>query len=451
MARAKILSAAAVTLFAAGVWVGCSKDETPPSPPRDRAEPATTRPASRPATRPASRPASRPARTAAQARIESIIADVKSKDLATRIQAEGRLSDIGYAIGRLDGVVSGPNAVDTDIVWKADEVVPVLTRALGDQSEHVQASAAETLGRIGPAAKDAAGALAQSIEKGGSSLRIDAKWALKAITGIEIPPAKGWDREIQLLIDALRYRYYRSGWAQQALYVLDKADSDRLPDLLAAIRKQDVPLRKAAAVAWGQLGALQSRLALRALRDALKDEDPTVRECAVVAMGRRGIRAAPALAEALRDEVPAVRIAAVTSMRSMAPVAPVALTAALRDPVTAVRSGAVLAIARSRVAPKDAVGPLIAALQGDDPAVRKAAAVILARCGPDAKGAVGQLTRLLKDDDPALRAVAADALAGIGPAAASAARALGEVVRKDTDLLAALAADEALKKIRQKP
>ncbi len=94
------------------------------------------------------------------------------------------------------------------------------------------------------------------------------------------------------------------------------------PALVAALRDDNVHLRKMAALALGDLGAVE---AVPPLIEALRDPDAAVRRRAAVALGELGPwaqGALPALRLALQDADEGVRRAATHALQEIVQVAP---------------------------------------------------------------------------------------------------------------------------------
>ena len=89
---------------------------------------------------------------------------------------------------------------------------------------------------------------------------------------------------------------------------------------------------------------------------------------------------------------------------------PPALIAALKDQVPSVRSSAALALGQIGLAGEGVVPALIAALADADPRVRSSAALALGQVGPAAGGVMPALIAALADNDPGVRSSAAAAV-----------------------------------------
>jgi HEAT repeat protein len=139
----------------------------------------------------------------------------------------------------------------------------------------------------------------------------------------------------------------------------------------------------------------------------LKDQDLTVRQEAIQALGMIGGPAVPALADALKDENSGIRLAAADSLcriGAAAKSAAGALSTALRDPETEVRRQSALALGSIDSKDPPIVQALADALKDGDMEVRRTASFALGRLGAGARAAVPALRdAFTKADDPRLR------------------------------------------------
>lgn len=121
-----------------------------------------------------------------------------------------------------------------EVAVKSD--VPALAHALQDPSSETRYHVARTLARVGPGAAPAVPALIEALADGDGEVRVEAAWALAAIG----PRAR-----------------------------------DALPALIGALQDKNAQVRRSAAWSIGQVGGREAAVALRG---ALRDEDPEVRE-----------------------------------------------------------------------------------------------------------------------------------------------------------------------------
>lgn len=195
---------------------------------------------------------------------------------------------------------------------------------------------------------------------------------------------------------------------------------------LRDLRNKNASVRAGAASNLGNIAAPgsrnsvreQTRKAIPALVEALKDTDKTVRWAAAAALGNipGDMRVAvPALIEALQDQDEMVRERAASSLGRIGQnpeLAVPALLGALKDEDT--RGYALDALIKFGPAAKAAVPVLIALLKEDDPYLPWYAAQVLGAIGSDAQAAAPALTDKLRATDDQIRLEAADALAKIG-------------------------------------
>src|SRR5262249_21998261 len=144
------------------------------------------------------------------------------------------------------------------------------------------------------------------------------------------------------------------------------------------------------------------REALKRLGDGLRAEDSDLRAAAVSQLtwfGKSAKELAPAVREALKDRSPAVRQTAANILGTIdgGPEALAALTEALRDREPGVRMAAAMGLgADFGPAAKSAVPSLVKALWDEEPQVRHNAAEALGRIGPEAKAATRALIAVLR-------------------------------------------------------
>jgi len=166
----------------------------------------------------------------------------------------------------------------------------------------------------------------------------------------------------------------------------------------------------------------------------LKDEAENVRGGAaeaLMAMGEKAEKAAPALIELLMDKI--LRFAAQRALTAMGEKAVPALIEALKDEVKNVRYGATVALAEMGEKAEKAVPALIEALKDEVENVRFAAAQALGRIGEKAEKAVPALIEALKDEVKMVRSSAARALGMIGEKAEKALPHLKEQLTKEKE------------------
>jgi len=263
--------------------------------------------------------------------------------------------------------------------------VPVLVQGLDDKNPHNRADAADELGLIGRAARDAVPALALRVAQDADPLV------------------------------AVR--------AAEALLRIDPHEKF-VAFLSSALEHEQAKVRRAAAQSLGNVGAL-AVTALPKLIDCLKDSDGDVRWAAVATLGRIGpeARAAvPVLTEALKDSI--LRGMAADSLGAIGPDARAAVPGLKRLIESGDKDGrwpAAIALVRIGGPGAEAATPVfIDALKASDAGQRWDALCYLQRLGPRASAAVPAIKALLKSPDAFLRELAVVTVGKIGPDAKAA-------------------------------
>lgn len=206
---------------------------------------------------------------------------------------------------------------------------PELVLALDDEVAAVASEAARALGGIGPEEAGALPALIRTLKSAGreASVRSAAGGALLSLAGRR-------DEVLLALIETLPMRL-RAGKLPGVPRDLEEPGTDDLraevrswigdlgpasvPALRNALRHEDPIVRQAAVYLLGTVGT-GAEPALDDLVVALTDRDPNVRAeaaSAIGALGSTASRAAPALRRAWRDEDGRVRAAAVRGLRQV--------------------------------------------------------------------------------------------------------------------------------------
>ena len=241
----------------------------------------------------------------------------------------------------------GDDEVRAAAAWalREDEgALDALAAALaGDPSEPVRASAAASLGAIGPAARPAAAALFAALRDPRQAVRWRAAQGLAGL-GLSAP------RDVPALVAALPSSdSYVRGFAAWTLGSLGPAARDAVPALVDALALEDGYGRGGAAAALAKMGPA-ARQAVPALLEGLRGADGDRRWKAARTLGRIGPGAAeavPALLAALDDPNEHVRSHAARAVGRIAPGdrrVVEALTRATGDREEAVRKEAVAAL-----------------------------------------------------------------------------------------------------------
>jgi HEAT repeat protein len=137
--------------------------------------------------------------------------------------------------------------------WAAKDAVPALVAALKDDDTRVRAAAARAIGRIGPAAKDAVPALVAALKEDDAGVRSAAAESLGWIG----PAAKD---AVPVLAAALKDGNGRVRvMAADALRELGSPAEDAVPVLAAALKDSDYAVRQAATETLGRIATSLSK------------------------------------------------------------------------------------------------------------------------------------------------------------------------------------------------
>lgn len=224
--------------------------------------------------------------------------------------------------------------------------------------------------------------------------------------------------------------------AADALSKIGAPGRDDLPALLEALKDQKTEVRRYASAAIGQIGP-DAASAAEPLAGVLSDEDERVREGAVRSLGSLGpgVKAvvAPRLTKAFQDGSKSVRVAAASALTNLmspprADDVPLLETVLKqKDPEASVFGAR--ALAKVGKAAKDAIPTLMEVAKAGDAGVRREAIDALSAVGPDAKTAAPLYVAALKD---------ASADAGVKQSALLALGGLGKDLEKDKETVAAV-------------
>jgi HEAT repeat protein len=366
--------------------------------------------------------------------IASLVQDLNSAQVETRVQALRELDDLGP---------------------KAAEAAPAVIIQLDHSSSQVRTYAAHVLASIGPAAQPGVAALIRAVVDPDPVVRREAVRALVAV-GAEVhlavpvlgramddtDPAvraralEGLSRlgeaAVPDLIEAVKNPTGIRCWACEALADIGPKAKAAVPALIDRSRDSNADARREALLALGEIGP-DAVAAVPRLREAVGDRDSTVALAAIYALGRMGDAAhdaEPLLIAKARSDQPLAKVIACWALARVRGATSEATTQAIpvlaeamRSRESAVRTAASRAILDLRPAP----GPMIAALEktmeGADPALMAVALDVLAQYG---RVALPGLEAALKQ--PALQARTALVLRRMGPAAAPAVPALSEAL-----------------------
>jgi HEAT repeat protein len=276
------------------------------------------------------------------------------------------------------------------------EGVEQLIANLKDEIPGKRLAAARTLGKIGPAAKDAIPALVHVLNTDEEvGVRIDSADALGRIGPAAVPA----------LIDTLkeRKRFVRE-LSAEALGQIGPAAKDAVPALIVALKDEDSDVRSTSAMALGRIGPAAKK-AVPALVVALNDNLFGYRAGSARALGLIGPEAkeaVPALITALMDEDGTVRRASAVALGRIGPVTktvvPALAITAVRDEDFESRRSAAFALSRIGPAAKVALPLLQKTLDDRDFNVRVAGAVALVKVDEAHRAEAGQKLLSLLDD-----------------------------------------------------
>jgi HEAT repeat protein len=336
-----------------------------------------------------------------------------------RIRASLKMPD---GAGDSEVQVVGPGA-------GGPEDVPPLIELLKSKKGQRRAEAAQELGVIGPAAKDAIPTLLQALKDTEGMVRVK---AADAVARIESKNAAAVPSLIAALKDENR-KVRRA--AADALGWIGPEARAAVPPLIAALKDDEPGVRWAAAEALRGIGP-EEKAGTAALIEALKDEQ--LRIAAAEALGGIGPEAkaaTPLLEAALKDKKPEMRRAAAWSLLQIDPGNDERATAAvsvlidgLEDHYLTLELLRRVSIVYNRTA---GVRALTTLLKRENVNTRWMAARILSENGPGAKAAVRALIETLKDTERSPRIWAAVALGSIGPGAKAAVPALAKTSKTD--------------------
>ncbi len=224
-----------------------------------------------------------------------------ARDLRGAWDARSRRS-AAEALGRIGPAAAG--------------AVPALVKALEDRAAYVRYGAAGALGRIGPAAAVAVPALVKTaLQDPDRGVRGAAAYALGKIGPGAAGAVPTFARALENQDGAVRRK------AVEALVKMGPAAAAAVPALVKALEDRESHVREWAADALGKIGP-RAAAAVPALARALEDRDKAVRQWAAKGLGGIGpgaAAAAPALARALEDREATVRNAAAEALAKIDP------------------------------------------------------------------------------------------------------------------------------------
>ncbi len=276
------------------------------------------------------------------------------------------------------------NAADQELIATALEnmgpdTVPLLAALVQDPSGRARLLAVRVLGRLGPAAREAAPALGKMLRLTDDPVSDEAGFALAAVGPEAVPTLRALLREPDArVID-------RAAWV---LSLLGPAAKEAVPDLTALLHHPAEGTRLWAAQALTKIGP-DAKEAVPPLRDLLAGPPgrlPRVAAHALAAIGPAAKEAVPALRQALQSPDKILRLTAAEALLRIGPTQAQGAADVLRS---ALLSGNELV---------------------EGVPLRSAAVDVVRHLGPAAKEFVPALQPLLKDQSPYIRIRAAEPL-----------------------------------------
>ena len=316
--------------------------------------------------------------------------------------------------------------------------VPALIAALPHENPAFAMSISLTLGAIGaPAVPSLVAALDHPLE----NVRWEAARALNEIgaAGGMPPVASRWRSMTAVgTCGSMRPKH----WA--------RLESPRQSPsrLVARLADEDVTVRQNAVKALGQIGS-PLEVVMPALNTALHDANENVVREAARSLGRIGPSAYPILLSAFASTNHVVRGYVAQMLGEIGPPAEPAIPAlidALADPAANIRYLSAIALGRIGPQAEAAVPGLVAALADADASVRCHSADALGRIGRPAELVVPALISALAGQDDSVRHRAAEALGGLDGPAELLVPALIQLLAEERDVVRTKAA-EVLTKI----
>jgi HEAT repeat protein len=309
----------------------------------------------------------------------------------------------------------------------------IVKNTLRDADPGNRMLAAESLGRMGPAAEEAVPDLIQVLGEENDSLRSTSVTALAAIGAGAVPSLVAALNHQGPIVrsgaaDALgvsgpgrRRRFPRSSTcsgtrtiSHHAASALGRIGAAAVPALMQVAAKEDSRVAGMAETAFSYLNAGPNLVHELARLLGNNEEKPGVRAFAAKALGRmqeKAKDAAPDLARALGDDNSEVRSAARWALSRIGPAAVPALREALKNGNSQVRSSAAFALGSMGPAAEDAVPALAQTLQDENPVVRIEAISALEKIQASSEAVVKALIRVLdRDKDDFVRLNAARVL-----------------------------------------
>lgn len=292
------------------------------------------------------------------------------------------------------------------------ESVPTLINLLQSPDAWIRHYAASILGNIGRGAKAAVPVLIKALDDDSLAVSLTVAEALERIGPDAIEPLTTALNDPNSHVQAL---------AARTLGSYESKAASALSALTVVLATDDsLVVRGYAAKSLGQI-CMDNCIAIPALAEALQNPWAFVRGNAVFALGRIKPVDVTALGEALEDGDAFVRRNAAEALAAIgrdAKRVENALVEALKDTDADVAKHARRALERIKFLSDTTVARLVDELSNPDPAVQKRAVEMLISFGLKADATIPELSRvLLEEDEPDVRQAAAKALGRVGTSA----------------------------------
>jgi HEAT repeat protein len=349
----------------------------------------------------------------AKVELKVLLADLKSKDEQTKLNAIMNLADWGpKADAAIPGLVEALQSKNEDFRLNAaitlgkigKQAVPPLAELLTSTDEDTRYYAVWALGWIGPDASDTAGKVVKLLADKNDGVRRKAAFTLGRI-------APGAKLAVPVLIEAFGDK--NEDVQAAAVEAVAKFGSDAVPALIDVLKGKDTSRAQQAAKALGEIGS-EAKDAIPVLQSWLRGTDKASVHVAGETLAKIGKASIPVLIEATKDQNAGTRITAVDALHKVGADAATDLVDALGSKYADVRRQAAMHLAEMRINDKMVVLGLAYALKDEDETVRFHSAHGLQMLGNMAKLAAPKLKEALIDINFNVRQMAWQALQGMG-------------------------------------
>lgn len=354
-----------------------------------------------------------PAQDADAEKVQALVKDLQSDKEATRLAALEALEKLGPkaepAAAALVELLQKDKSEDIRlnaalVVGRIGKgAVPTLARVLDAKEDHVRFYAVWSLGLIGKDARETTAAVARLLQDGNDDVRRKAAYAL----GRFAPEA-----EAALPALAKGLADTNEAVREAVVEALLQFDARAAPHLLKAVREGNAQVRDQARTILAKIPKDAEVLA-PLLIPLLKDDNVFLQEIAEQNLTRQGHAVIPYLIPALKDRNVRIRQGALRILHAVDVDVPRMfgpLRELLKDDNPDVRESAVVLLSRLGAG---VVPHLAAALRDTHPSVRWTAAYSLGQMGAAAQDAIPALAAIENDPDPEVRAQVQNALGRI--------------------------------------